>query len=156
MNKTEILTRLADAKVAHKEWLRKAELLVDGYDIKIDAIPVSETECDFGVLFYHDCKEMKHCVLIPSETIAALESIHTKLHDTYAKIYQIFFASYEISLLTKLFGKQKNLDPQKEEQAQTHLNELEKLSEDLLDELTKIEIKLKSLSNEELERIALS
>ena len=156
MNKTEILTRLEDAKISHKEWVKKAKLLVDGYDIKIDAIPVNERDCSFGVWFYKDCKEMKHCVLIPSETIANLESLHTQLHDTYAKIYTIFYATYEISLLTKLLGTKKKIDPEKTTQAQEYFKELEDISENLLSELTQIEEKLIELSDEELERIALS
>lgn len=156
MDKNEILIKLKDAKTAHKQWVEKAELLVSGYDMKIDAIPVNERECAFGVWFYEDCKELKNCVMIPADTISKIESIHTQLHETYAKIYKIFYATYETSILTKLFGTKRDIDPQKVQQAQPYIEELEGLSENLLHELTQIEEMLQALSDEEIEKIALS
>ena len=150
MNKDEILIKLADAKIAHREWVKKAELLIDGYDMKIDAIPVSERECAFGVWFYEDCKELKNCVMIPADTIATIESLHTQLHDTYAKIYKIFYATYETSILTKLFGTKRDIDPEKLKQAKPYLKELEGFSQHLLQELTQIEEMLRSLSDEDI------
>ena len=154
MDKNEILIKLKDAKTAHKKWVEKAELLVSGYDMKIDAIPVNERECDFGIWFYEDCKELKNCVLIPADTITTIESIHTQLHDTYTNIYKIFYATYEISLLTKLFGTKKDIDPEKIKQAQPYLKELEGFSDSLLEELTQIEEMLQALSDEEIKNIA--
>jgi len=155
MDRNEILIKLKDAKIAHKKWLQKAELLLAGYDMKIDAIPVSERECDFGIWFYEDCQELKNCVMIPADTISKIESIHTQLHATYAKIYTIFYATYETSLLTKLFGTKKDIDPEKIKQAQPYVKELEGFSHSLLQELTQIEEMLLSLSDEELKNIAL-
>ncbi|MFT5661731.1 MAG: hypothetical protein ACI9TV_002378 [Sulfurimonas sp.] len=156
MNKTEILIKLNDAKIAHKEWVKKAELLMDGYDMNIDAIPVSERECSFGIWFYKDCKELKNCVLIAADTISKIESIHTQLHDTYAMIYKIFYASYETSLLTKLFGTKRKIDPKKVKQAQPYIEKLESFSEHLLQELTQIEEKIQAVNDEELKNIASS
>ena len=155
MNKNEILIKLKDAKTAHKQWVEKAELLVSGYDMKIDAIPVNERECAFGVWFYEDCKELKNCVMIPADTISKIESIHTQLHATYAKIYTIFYATYETSLLTKLFGTKKDIDPENIKQAKPYIKELEGFSEHLLQELTQIEEMLHSLSDEDIKNIAI-
>ncbi len=155
MNKNEILIKLKDAKIAHKQWVEKAELLVSGYDMKIDAIPVNERECAFGVWFYEDCKELKNCVMIPADTISKIEFIHTQLHETYAKIYKIFYATYETSLLTKLLGRKRDIDPDKLKQAQPYIKELEGFSEHLLQELTQIEEMLHSLSDEDIKNIAI-
>ena len=84
-----------------------------------------------------------------------IEFIHTQLHETYAKIYKIFYATYETSLLTKLLGRKRDIDPDKLKQAQPYIKELEGFSEHLLQELTQIEEMLHSLSDEDIKNIAI-
>ena len=54
MDKEQVLEHLRNAKTAHIKWVQKAKLLINGIEVKKDAIPVDSTECKFGRWFYSD------------------------------------------------------------------------------------------------------
>ena len=95
-------------------------------------------------------------VLVSPQTIATLEVMHTQLHDTYTIIYKMFYATYETSLMSKIFGRKRKIDPEKLKEAQVYLTQLKGYSDTLLEELLVIENKIEVLSDEDLQKLAIS
>ena len=81
MNKTDILTQLRAAKAAHINWVQRAKLLISGFDVKEDSIPVNSTECKFGKWFYSDGQLLSSIRNNPTECMIEIENLHFKLHD---------------------------------------------------------------------------
>jgi len=155
MNKNEVIQHLREAKTAHIKWVQKAKLLINGVDIKENAIPVDSTECAFGKWFYSDAQKLNALSNNPLECMQHIEKLHFDLHDTYLKIYTIYFSEdKKVGFLSKLFGT-KRVEPTKEEHesAKKYYDDMEKISQILLDEINRLERRLVAVSEEKIESL---
>lgn len=152
MTKEEVLTHLRAAKSAHIKWVQKAKLLINGLDIKEDAIPVDSTECNFGKWFYSDGQMLNALSNNPLECMQKIETLHFNLHDTYLSIFNIYFSQEKKSgFFAKLFGiKRRSLSNIEEQIAHEHYETMEKISHELLDEINRLERRLIAVSEEKL------
>jgi mevalonate kinase len=155
MDKNEVLTQLRTAKAAHIKWLQKAKLLITGIEVDENAIPIDSTECNFGKWFYSEGQMLNALSNNPIESMKEIETLHSKLHDKYLKIFSIFFAKdKKTGFFAQLFGK-KRKDPSTAEQelAKEYYSEMEKISQDLLDAINKLERRLVAVSDEKIKTL---
>lgn len=96
------LQDIAEAKVAHMRWVKRASHLVSGYDIDKEFIPVEETNCNFGKWFYSHgiflLRDEKY-----EELMERIGELHIQVHNYYREIYDIYFVMpQKRSLLHKI------------------------------------------------------
>lgn len=160
-NKGIMLQNIYNAKRAHKEWVKKADRLVnglDGYqgkkvDLNVDKtfIPLDSSSCEFGVWFNTYAVHLAKFDSI-GRFINRIEEHHNALHDSYSKIYSIFFVIPEKrSILHKIFTmNSKKVSDFEREKAKIHLEYLKKSSKELLEVLEILEDKITALDYSEL------
>jgi len=153
MNKNEVLDHLRAAKAAHINWVQRAKLLVSGFDIKEDAIPVNSTECKFGKWFYSDAQKLNALQNNPLECMTTIESLHFQLHDIYLKIYKIYYQLESKGFFSKLFGLKRRVTDEENETAKMYFDEMEQVSKKLLEEINRMERRIVAIGNEELANI---
>lgn len=160
-NKASMLQNIYDARRAHKEWLRKAEKLVNGLDgyqgkkvpVTIDKtyIPVDSESCEFGLWFDTYSIHLSKYTSI-GRFMDRIEEHHNTLHDTYKKIYFILFIKpQKRPLLHKIMTlNSKKISSIERDIAKIHLEYLKKSSEELLNVLKILEDKIKALEYNDL------
>jgi len=160
-NKAIMLQKIYDAKRAHKEWVNKADKLVNGIhsykggkvDLDVDEtfIPLDSSSCTFGQWFNNYAIHLSKFKSI-GRFIHRIEEHHDALHETYLKIYTIFFViPKQRSLLQRLLTfNQKKVSDLDREKAKIHLDYLKKSSKELLEVLEILEDKIKALDYNEL------
>ncbi|MDY0116557.1 MAG: CZB domain-containing protein [Sulfurimonadaceae bacterium] len=155
MEKTKILQQLKTAKTAHKNWVTKAKMLINGFDIEADSIPMSADACEFGKWFHHEAKKLSTISSAPFECMKDINVYHTILHNTYENIYKIYYTNEKNSFFNKLFGIKKEVTQKERELSMRYFHEMEDISHRLIEELNKMEnrimrmdaTKLNTLSN---------
>ena len=155
MEKEHVIEHLRAAKAAHVKWVQKAKLLINGVDINEGTIPVDATECKFGKWFYCDGQVLNALSNNPLECMQSIETLHFNLHDVYLKIFTIYFSQEKkAGFFAKLFGlKKKEPSPLEIEQAQIYYKEMEKISKNLLDEISRLERRLIAVSEEKIKNL---
>jgi len=163
-NKATMLQNIYDAKRAHKEWVRKADRLVNGLDgyqgkkvtLNVDKtfIPLDSSSCQFGQWFDTNAHKLEKFDSI-GRFINRIEAHHNALHATYAKIYSIFFVLPEKrSLLHKIITfNSKAVSDTEREKARIHLEYLQKSSKELIEVLEVLEDKIKALDYNDLRNV---
>ena len=161
-NKAYILQSIYSAKRAHKEWVKRADKLVNGYsgyqgkqvDLKIDKsyIPLHSDSCEFGQWFDKEAVKLAKFEIV-GNFIERIEEHHEALHKTYAHIYNIFFlAPPKRSILQKFIQpNRKKISNVEREKAQIHFDYLKKSSSELIAVLEVLEDKIKALHYTDLE-----
>ena len=153
MKKEDILEHLRAAKTAHIKWVQRAKLLINGVNIEKESIPVDYTECKFGKWFYSDAQMLNALSNNPLECMETIEKLHSKLHDTYLKIFNIYFNKPE-GLFAKIFNlKKKKITQQEHEFAQEYYNQLENISHELLNEINRLERRIVATPQEKLDEL---
>ena len=160
-NKANMLQNIYNAKHAHKEWVRKADRLVnglDGYqgkkvDLNVDKtfIPLDSSSCQFGQWFDAYAIHLAKFGSI-GRFINRIEEHHNALHTTYASIYSIFFiVPAKRSFIHKIVTlNSKKVSESEREKAKIYLIYLQKSSKELLEVLEVLEDKIKALNYNEL------
>jgi len=143
MNKEETLEQLSAAKKAHIKWVNRAKSLVEGLPVEKDAIPVDSTECNFGLWFYGEGQKLN---AIPGmDVLSSIEQLHFQLHDTYMKIFKLYFGEMDRSFFSKLFKMKSKISDRDREIARDFYEKLEDISKRLLEEIGKLERRLHAL-----------
>ena len=160
-NKGVMLQKIYDAKRAHKEWVNRADKLVNGIhsykggkvnlDVDESFIPLDSSSCAFGKWFNTYGIQLSKFDSI-GRFINRIETHHDALHETYQKIYTIFFVMpKQRSLLQRLFTfDKKKVSDLDREKAKIHLEYLKKSSKELLEVLEILEEKITALDYNEL------
>lgn len=143
MDKEHVLEHLRSAKSAHIKWVQKAKLLINGIEIKEDAIPVDSTECKFGEWFYGDGQKLNAMSNNPSECMLNIERLHFELHDVYLSIFNIYFNRPKKGFFSKLFGnKRSSISPHEIQMSKKYYENIETISKGLLEEINRLERRL--------------
>jgi len=153
MEKKKVLDQLRAAKAAHIGWVQKGKMLVSGFKMEEDAIPVNSTQCQFGKWFYSDAQKLNGLEEDYSEAMAKIEKLHFDLHDIYMKIYQIYYDIKPQGFFSKLFGKKKDITESSRIQAKDYFDSMEMVSEELVKQINVMERKIVALSDEDLDNI---
>jgi hypothetical protein len=152
MKKEDILGHLRAAKSAHIRWVQKAKLLINGLDVKEDAIPVDSTECKFGKWFYSDGQILNALSNNPLECMQKIESLHFDLHDTYLSIFNIYFSEdKKTGFFAKFFGiKRKKPNDTESQLAKDYYTKMENISHDLVDEINRLERRIIAIPDDKI------
>lgn len=156
MEKDDVLEHLRAAKAAHVQWVQKAKLLINGIEVQEDAIPIDSTECKFGKWFYSDGQILNGLTNNPMECMNTIESLHFALHDKYLNVFNIYFSKNEKQgFFAKLFGfsKKKELSEDEIFNAKQYYLEMEKISKQLLEEISRLERRLVAVSEEKIRNL---
>ena len=163
-SKAVLLQNVYDAKRAHKEWVRKADRLVNGLDgfqgkkvdLNVDKtfIPLDSSSCRFGQWFNMHAAHLSKFDSI-GRFMDRIEEHHDALHSTYNHIYSIFFVQPEKrSIIHKILTmNSKKVTDLEREKAKIHFEYLKKSSNELLEVLEILEDKIKALDYNELRRV---
>lgn len=138
MNKQELLNELRQAKTAHIRWRTYAQSIVNapGQLDKIEEkAPVHHTDCKFGCWYYtHQDKLMD----IPG--FAEIEPLHETLHQIYAQLFELMSTKDKSGTLSRLLlGGAKRYKEKQQNSATALLEELGKISREMLDTLETVE-----------------
>jgi hypothetical protein len=164
--KASILQHIFEAKQAHKEWVKRADRLVNGlngykgktYLNNVDEsyIPLDSSSCQFGQWFNKHIQYLQKLDKI-GRFVERIEEHHNQIHETYHEIYIIFFIlPKKRSFLKKIFTfTQNKVSDEDREKAQIHLKYLKRSSKELLEVLNVLEDKVKSIEYTELKTLFL-
>jgi len=135
-----MLNQIADARVSHTRWLRRAKHLIEGLPVRDGMLCLDPSHCEFGKWFYKEGVQYKQ-VLKFDKIVEKIEKYHLQLHEIYVEIYKIYFVQTKRSwVVSKLLASPYNEPSMKQkEMAKLHLRELEETSKKLLSELTALE-----------------
>ncbi len=153
MKKNEILTQLRAAKAAHINWVQRAKLLISGFEIDKESIPVNSTQCRFGKWFYADAQRLNGLRNNPLECMSDIEQLHFQLHDIYMDIYKIFYDTQPQGFFSKLFGKKKSISGNDKELAKDYYNSMEEVSKHLIEQINRMERRIVAVPESELQDI---
>jgi hypothetical protein len=151
VEKSEVLISIRAARRAHIIWVDNAKALVNGLEVKKEQIPIAVTKCDFGKWFYCDGQILLS--LFTEHAVKKLDNKHKELHDTYMKIFKIYFPLKKRSLWAKILKRKKKITANDEYNALVYLADLEKISDELISYLNIIEKKLNTISEETFRRL---
>lgn len=144
MDKSLIMEHLAQAKKSHVSWVQRAKLLIDGFPVDQDAIPLGDTECQFGIWLYGEGQKLLS--LGNMDVIKEIEDVHLHLHDQYIAIFKIYFGPQKRSLVAKVLKSLKKVSPAEKEEAQKHFKNLSQTSENMLVLIGKLERRLSAMA----------
>lgn len=150
LSKRDILKSIRGARRSHVKWVDHAKALVNGLKITKEQIPLEVTNCDFGQWFYGD-KQML-LFIFREEAIEKLELKHKELHNTYMKIFKIYFSTSRLSLWDKILKRKKRISATQEHIAFKYLAELEAISGTLISYLNSIEKKVSSIDENKFDK----
>ncbi|MBN2894302.1 MAG: CZB domain-containing protein [Campylobacterales bacterium] len=151
MKRDETLLHLREAKKAHIKWVHRAKALTEGFPVEKDAIPMDSTDCAFGLWFYGEGQALG---MLPNmDCFKEIELKHNALHDTYMKIFKIYFGEFNRSFLSKLFNLKKQISAVEQQAAADYFAQLKKISDELLVLIERLERRVGAISESELESI---
>jgi hypothetical protein len=143
MTKEETLTHLRNAKKAHITWVHRAHALIEGLPVEKEQVPVSCTDCKFGQWFYGEGQRLN---MMPSmDCLKEIETLHFELHDTYMKIFKIYFGDDDRSFFSKIFGMRKTISSFNHDIAKDYYSQLKVISEKLIATIERLERRLFAL-----------
>ena len=142
MTKHAALEHIEAARRSHIKWLNRAISMTRGSSAIRDPHPLASTACQFGLWFNDEGKNLYE--KLGTEGFEKIYLLHDKLHEKYLNIYEIYFGSAEgIVYNQKAVLTKHTVSKVQEEEAQTHMAELRKLSYAMLEELTVLQEEVK-------------
>jgi len=140
MNKSEVLEKIRAAKRSHVTWVKRARSLIDGVPVDKEKVPVQPTDCIFGQWYYGEGKMLGK---LPS--FQAIEDPHTRLHDTYSKIFKLLFGDNKPSFFARVLGLKYKPKEKDLHEANELFKELQAWSDIIVGRLAKLEDQIKSM-----------
>ncbi len=150
MEKDIILRQLRSAKAAHISWVQKAKLLIEGIDIDKSSIPINSTECRFGEWFYGDAQKLNGLRNNSLDCMENIENYHGQLHDIYLQIFKLYYLVEDKGFFANLFSSNNRISAEVTEKGREYFIALEKVSKELLSEISRLERRVIAISNEEI------
>jgi hypothetical protein len=150
LKKQKVLENIRAARLAHVKWIDRARLLVSGGEISESEIPLESTSCDFGHWFYSDGQVL--LAIFSAASVKKLESKHKELHQTYMKIFKIYFDTSDQSFFSKLFNRRKEISEREKLMAHEELVYLEEVSDELIAYLNIFEKNLNKVNEKDFEK----
>ena len=158
-----MIQQIQDAKLSHKNWVKKADQLVNGLngyqgkkvylDVDKTFVPLDSSSCEFGEWFDNFAIHLSKFDSIGS-FVERIKVHHEAVHETYEKIYFIFFVKPEQKSFIKkvLTPKSEKISELDREKAQIHLEYLKQSSQELLEVLGILKDKIVSLEYIDLQK----
>ena len=146
MTQNDFLNNLREAKAAHIRWHALAKQLAMGLS-NDDNLPKMYTDCTFGKWFYRSGQFISN---LPG--FSEIEPLHIELHDTYAKIYQMYLSPVK----KKLFSSTNKAEKIKTDNLNLLVDDLKKTSTALIDKIDKLEKSILSFDKDEFVNVIIT
>jgi hypothetical protein len=101
MNKDETLEAIQKARLSHETQMAKIKSVINGDEVK-DPTAVLKTECEFGKWLYDDNNHVQK--ILGSQFYNNIETLHSRWHTEYTKIFNIFFKNRKKTFFSKNNG----------------------------------------------------
>ncbi len=144
MTKKNVLEKLRKAKLGHKRWISYAKAMHMGIEVDDKAIPMLETNCEFGKWYYNDGQ-----VFSDLDSYQAIEGPHSLLHHTYMELYTVKNEPVKSGFL-KSKSKMEN---EKKTKLDTLMDQLMHISRILLENLKEFESDIKNMNEFEFNKL---
>jgi hypothetical protein len=141
MTKQKILEQIRKAKMGHKRWISYAKAIHMGIPVDKDAVPMLETDCDFGQWYYGEGQ-----VFEKLESFRAIEQPHAMLHNQYMQL----FKARRKPRKKGLFVSKKAAIREKNEALDKMMKQLIEISNILMENLRDFEEEINSMPDYEL------
>jgi hypothetical protein len=80
-----------------------------------------------------------------------IETLHFQLHDTYLKIFSVYFSNKQSGFFAKLFGiKKRTINEHEKNAALTYYDDMEVVSKNLIDEINRLERRLIAMPEDKI------
>jgi len=131
MDKATILKAIESAKKSHEVQMVKIEMAMNNEEV--DTPPaLDKTKCTFGIWLYNN-PEIKE--VIGAQFHNTIETLHTKWHLEYFKIFNIYFKDKKKKgFFSKILSKQK-IDDLELDKAKLYYTDLKDTTKELLQKL---------------------
>ncbi len=141
--RAEMISHLRLAKTAHVAWMSNVQILIQLGNISAAkaSTPINYTTCDFGKWYYGAGQ-----VLTPFKEYRDIEPVHEQVHSTYLEIFSMYNQRLEGSFFTSV----KKLEKERKEKAVKLEVILKEYSKLLFDLLIALEMKIKRMSDMEI------
>lgn len=148
------LTEIKKARKLHLDWVRRAEMLVQGLPILEESIPLNSKKCLFGMWFHTAAKQLLSMGNF-EKLINEIDKDHENLHREYQFIYNIYFkVETSSSFFTKIFTKKEPVISTDEQgTAKNHLETLLLISKSLTKNLDKFSSQVSLLTPDNISEI---
>ncbi len=127
MNLSDIITRLEEARIAHIQWVARAEALIQGVPLNQDAVPLVDTDCAFGQWYYGEGRILRH---LPHYKL--LHEYHQQVHRIYMDIFTLLYQESDKKNFLQWIGVQQASSDNTRQQARALLPKLKQASQELL------------------------
>ncbi|MBU1659324.1 CZB domain-containing protein [bacterium] len=141
MDKDHTIESIQNARKAHESQMEKIALLIEGKAVE-NPTAVSQTKCEFGKWLYSDDHHIKQ--ILGSQFYDNIETLHSRWHVEYVRIFNIVFKEEKKSFLSKFLGVQK-LDPMTLDKVKLYHSELNVTTSELLKALASSERRIMAL-----------
>jgi len=128
MNKVETIEGIVRARQFHEIQMKKIKTIGSGV-LTNNPTPMAKTECDFGKWLYDENNRIKD--LLGDLFYSNIETLHSRWHDEYARIYNMLYKKKKGGLFTNMFGGNKVTDMEIDK-AKLYYSELETTTNELL------------------------
>jgi hypothetical protein len=143
MNKDETLEAIQKARLSHETQMAKIKSVINGDEVK-DPTAVLKTECEFGKWLYDDNNHVQK--ILGSQFYNNIETLHSRWHTEYTKIFNIFFKNRKKSFFSKIMGTDK-VDEMELDKAKLYYSELLETTNDLLKALDTSQRRIQALGD---------
>ena len=153
MDKNHVLDHLRTAKAAHINWVQRAKMLISGFKVDEDSIPVNSTQCQFGKWFYSEAQKLNALNNNPMECMETIEQLHFDLHDVYLNIYKIYYETESEGFFKRIFGKKKKVTDDAKKLAKEYFASMENISKELVSEINRMERRIVAISDQDFKAL---
>lgn len=141
MNKEKTIEGIVKAKRVHEIQMKKIKTLVSGVWIN-NPTAAAKTECDFGKWLYDENNHIRE--LLGDLFYTNIETLHSRWHMEYARIYDMFYKKKRSGFLGNIFGSNKATEMELDK-AKLYCSELEITTSELLKAIDVSQRRLKAL-----------
>ena len=147
MDKIQTLHLIEEAKKVHEGQMYKIEILLNGKEVD-DLMAVPKSECEFGKMLYPNEAFLRH--ILGTLFYENLDTLHSRWHNEYFKIYEIFLKKEKKGLFSKLVGSNK-ISQMDIDKAKLYYSDLKITTAELIKVLTLSQRRVSALSNSKFE-----
>jgi len=101
MTRSEMITAIENAKSIHQAQMHKIELVIAGDEVE-NPTAITKTDCECGIWFFEN--EKLFIEILGLQLYKRLDEGHTKWHNDYANIYNLFFKEEKKGIFSKIFS----------------------------------------------------
>ncbi len=147
MNRDETLEAILKARLSHESQMAKIKSVIEGDEVK-NPTAVAKTKCEFGKWLYDEDNKVQK--ILGAQFYNNIETLHSKWHIEYIRIFEIFFKNKKSGFFAKIMGTDK-IDEMELDKAKLYHSELLETTGDLLRALDVSERRVSALGDSKFE-----